>query len=84
MKHGNCVMCQYFESLYILPGRKVQLGIVQLFVRIYKSEQCSDFGGWVGLRKLDVQILTREIIRTPGNPIIIVRRTDFLGHECSD
>ncbi len=61
-----------------------ELGIVQLFVRIYKSEQRSDFGGWVGFRKLDVRILVHEIIRTPGNPIIIMRCTDFLGHECSD
>ncbi len=38
----------------------------------------------MGLRKLDVQILVRELIRTPRNPIIIVRCTDFLGHECSD
>ncbi len=44
----------------------------------------TDFGGWVGLRKLDVRILGREIIRTPKNPIIIVRCTDFLGRECSD
>ncbi len=41
--------------------------------------------GWaMGLRKLDFRILDREIIRTPINPIIIVRCTDFLGHECSD
>ncbi len=40
--------------------------------------------GWVGLRKLDVRILHREIIRTPRNPIIIVRCMDFLGRECSD
>ncbi len=60
------------------------LGIVQLFVRIYISEQCSDFGGWVGLRKMDVQILVPEIIRTPGNPLIIVRCTDIRGGECSD
>ncbi len=59
-------------------------GIVQLFVWIYKSEQCSDFSGWVGLRKLDFRILVREIIRTPRNPIIIVRCTDFLGGECLD
>ncbi len=39
--------------------------------------------GWVGLRKLDVRILHREIIRTPRNPIIIVRCMDFLGFECS-
>ena len=38
----------------------------------------------VGVRKLDVRILVREIICTPGNPIIIVRCTDFLGLECSD
>ncbi len=38
----------------------------------------------MGLRKLDVRILVREIIRTPRNPIIIGRRTDFLGRECSD
>ncbi len=31
-----------------------------------------DFGGWVGLGKLGVWILVREIIRTPRNPIIIV------------
>ncbi len=49
-----------------------------------QSEQRSDFGGWVGLRKLDVRILVREIIHTPRNPIIIVRCTDFLAHECSD
>ena len=53
-------------------------------VRIYKSEQCSDFGGWVGLRKLDVHNLAHEIICTPRNPIIIERCTDFLGAECSD
>ena len=44
-------------------------------------------GGWVGLstlRKLVVRILVREIIRTPGNPIIIVRCTNFLGGECLD
>ncbi len=46
--------------------------------------QHSDFDGWVGLRKLDVRILVREIIRTPRNPVIIVRCTDFLGRECSD
>ncbi len=38
----------------------------------------------MGLRKLDVRILVRDIIRTPGNPIIIARCTDFLGRECSD
>ncbi len=27
-----------------------RLGIVQLFVRIYKSEQCLDLGGWVGVQ----------------------------------
>ena len=43
------------------------------------SIQCSDFRGWVGLRKLDVQILGQEIIRRPRNPITIVRCTDFLG-----
>ncbi len=53
-------------------------------MRIYKSEQHSDFDGWVGLRKLDVQILVCEIIHTPRIPIVIVRCTDFLGHECSD
>ena len=31
------------------------------------------------MRKLDVRVLVREIIRTLGNPIIIVRCTDFLG-----
>ncbi len=41
-------------------------------------------GGWVGFRKLDVRILVREIIRTLGNPIIIVRCMDFLGRACSD
>ncbi len=45
---------------------------------------CTDLGGWVGLRKLDVRILVPQIICTPRNPIIIVRRMDFLGHECSD
>ncbi len=35
----------------------------------------------MGLRKLDVWTLVREIIRTPRNPIIIVRFTYFLGHE---
>ncbi len=53
------------------------LGIVQLFVRIYKFR-------WVALRKLDIRILGREIIRTPKNPMIIVRCTDFLGREYSD
>ena len=38
----------------------------------------------MGLRKLDVRILVRELIRTPRNPMIIQRRTDFLGRECSD
>ena len=38
----------------------------------------------MGLRKLDVRILAREIICTPENPIIIVRCTDFLFRECSD
>ncbi len=33
---------------------------------------------------LDVQILVQEIIRTSGNPIIIVRITDFLGCDCLD
>ncbi len=65
-------------------ARLFSLGIVQLFVQIYTSEQHSDFGGWVGLRKLDVRILVREIIRTSGNPIVIVRCMDFLGRECLD
>ena len=40
---------------------------------------------WVGgFRKLDVRILVQELIRTPRNPMIIQRRTDFLGRECSD
>ena len=38
----------------------------------------------MGLRKLDVRISVREIIHTPGNPIITVRCMDFLGRECSD
>ncbi len=38
----------------------------------------------MGLRKLDVRILVQEIMRTPRNPIIIVRCTYFLGRECSD
>ncbi len=38
----------------------------------------------MGLGKLDVRIVVLEIIRTPVNPIIIVRCTDFLGHKCSD
>ncbi len=38
----------------------------------------------VGLGKLHVWILVRIIICTPRNPIIIVRCTDFLGHERSD
>ncbi len=41
-------------------------------------------GGWVGLRKVYVRILVREIICTPRNPIIIVRYTGFLGGECLD
>ncbi len=45
---------------------------------------CTDFGGgWVGLRKLHVWILVCKIIRTPRNPIIIVRSMNFLGRECS-
>ncbi len=36
------------------------------------------------MRKLAVQILVCEIIRTPKNPKIIVRCTDFLDHEGSD
>ena len=39
-------------------------------------------GGWVEEAQLDVCILVQEIIRTPGNAIIIVRCMDFLGHEC--
>ncbi len=38
----------------------------------------------MGLKKLDVRILVPEIIRTPRNPTIIVRCTDFLGRECLD
>ena len=36
------------------------------------------------LKKLDVEILGREIIRTPKNFMIIVRCTDFFGRECLD
>ncbi len=36
------------------------------------------------MRKLDVQVLVREIISTPRNPTINIRRTDFLGPQCSD
>ncbi len=42
------------------------------------------YGEWLGLRKLDVWILVREIIRTPKSPIVIVKCTDFLGREFSD
>ncbi len=59
------------------------LGSVQLFVRIYKSEQHSDFGGLVGLRKMDVRISVQEIIRTPGNPTINLKCMDFFGREYS-
>ncbi len=38
----------------------------------------------MGLRQLDGRILVRDLIRTPRNPMIIQRRTDFLGRECSD
>ncbi len=31
-----------------------------------------------------MRVLVREIIRTPGDPIIIVRRMDFFGPECWD
>ncbi len=37
----------------------------------FEEAGCSDFLVW-------------EIIRTPGNRIIIVRCTDFLGREFSD
>ena len=53
-------------------------------VLIYESERYSNFGGGVGLKKLDVEILGLEIIRTPKNFMIIVRCTDFFGRECSD
>ncbi len=38
----------------------------------------------MGLRKLDVHNLVREIIHTSGNPKVIVLCTGFLGRECSD
>ncbi len=36
-------------SIYMLGG-------IHYFVLIKKSEQCSDFGGWVGHGNTDVQI----------------------------
>ena len=33
-----------------------------------QSEKCSEFGRWVGLSKLDVWILSQEIICTPRVP----------------
>ncbi len=75
-----CYFCKYPD----LWNFKHLLGIVQLFVPIYKSEQHSDFGGLVGLRKVAVRILVQEIIRTPGNPIINLKCTDFFGREYSD
>ena len=37
-----------------------------------------------GFEEAGCSDLVRELIRTPGNPIILVRCTDFLGPDCSD
>ncbi len=76
---GNSSISYFCFILFLL-----NLGIIQLFVCIYKFEQHSDFSGRVGFRKRDVRIFVRGTIHTPRNPIIIARCTDYLGRECSD
>ncbi len=44
-----------FQSTALGTVQSTALGTIQLFVWIYKSEQLSDFGGWVDFRKLDVR-----------------------------
>ncbi len=50
-----------------------------IFVWIYKSEQCSDFGWWVSSRKLDVHIFAGEIIHTHKNLMIFKGVQNFIS-----
>ena len=50
---------QHF-SVFVMP-----VGSVHYFLRIKKSEQCSDLGGWVGHGKMDVRISSEKISSGP-------------------